>query len=262
MKSATQQPTTFQSRPHSVQVEEFHPEDPPGNAQQTPPIGSRPPSAYLKKELHKAHPELPPRLALVRAISDENATLEKQRSRLEGEMGKLKRISGSLLADNQKLREVHRERTGDIPKLVGSLGLNASEDAADFGHQCFLLRELNCAIFKQIKQLDQQRSQLQAEIDAKTDNCMQLNEERVALEQEYVGNVKARLAGLKTHHDPRDKYSEEDRVEKAQRDNESVGAEVNQLEAEINSVLVENTELRREIENYRATGTKPEEVAE
>ena len=41
-------------------------------------------------------------------------------------MSKLKGISENLLSDNKKLREVYREKTCDITKLVGSLLYNTS----------------------------------------------------------------------------------------------------------------------------------------
>lgn len=65
----------------------------------------------------------------------------------------LARVAKELLEENQQLRTHHRLRTQDIRRLIETISLNTHEDLSDLTHQCFLLKESNHALVKNIETL-------------------------------------------------------------------------------------------------------------
>lgn len=68
-------------------------------------------------------------------------------------MSSLNKLSQMLLKENQQLRKHYGARTGDIKKLIETISINTHEDIGDVSHQCFLLKESNCLLVKQIEGL-------------------------------------------------------------------------------------------------------------
>jgi hypothetical protein len=55
------------------------------------------------------------------------------------------------------------------------------------------MKELNCAILKEIKQIMKNREEVQARINVKKDECMSINEEKIRLDHEIYNKIKINI---------------------------------------------------------------------
>jgi len=130
---------------------------------------------------------------LVDSIIAENNTLKLQINRIESGLEKAGIISKGLLKENEALRSLYKERTNDISKLIKTMSIECDEEKVDYQHQCHLLQELNFAIFKEIKAIDQQNKETNARIYARQFNVDEIGRIKYDLEHDNLNKIRARL---------------------------------------------------------------------
>lgn len=135
----------------------------------------------------------PAGLSLIEAIVEENTLFKHQQTNVRQELAKLKSISDSLLKENVQLRQLYRERTHDISKLMSTLGINTQEMTNDYLHQEFLIKELNCGLLKHIKLAMKDKEDVESQIEEKKEEVMKLSEDKTMIEQEVVNRLKIKL---------------------------------------------------------------------
>lgn len=91
------------------------------------------------------------------------------------------------------MRSLYKERTNDISKLIKTMSIQCDEEKVDYQHQCHLLQELNFAIFKEIKAIDQQNKETNARIYARQFNVDEIGRIKYDLEHDNLNKIRARL---------------------------------------------------------------------